>query len=159
MLLTCGATTLSIMTFSINTLSIKNLVLTFCRNDPQHSNTLTFCWVSRFMYCFAECHYAECRYAECPGVAGNCSAIANLRKRLKIFKWNLEFFLKTKYKLYCCAIWAGRPQSKIAPGCDFGRLNRTCKQILSNTGPVKTAPLREMADSIDACKCYFRERS
>ncbi len=39
-------------------------------NDTQHSNTLPLCsmslwWMSRFIYCYAECHSAECRYAEC----------------------------------------------------------------------------------------------
>ncbi len=54
-----GATTLSIMTFSITTLSIMGLVTTLAINDTQHNSI--------------ECHYAECRdylnadcrFAEC----------------------------------------------------------------------------------------------
>ena len=39
-------------------------------NDTQHNNTLPLCWmflcwVSRFIYLYAECHYAECHYSEC----------------------------------------------------------------------------------------------
>ncbi len=26
---------------------------------------MSLCWVSQFIYCYAECHFAECRYAEC----------------------------------------------------------------------------------------------
>ncbi len=31
----------------------------------QHDDTLQLCWVSLFIYYYAECPYAECRYTEC----------------------------------------------------------------------------------------------
>jgi hypothetical protein len=34
-------------------------------NDTERNNALPFCWLSRFIDCYAECHYAECHYAEC----------------------------------------------------------------------------------------------
>ncbi len=75
-----GAKTLSTVTFSITTLIIEGLFVTFSKNDlfvtlsindTRHSNTLSLSWVSRFVCCYSECHYAdchhaECRYAECP---------------------------------------------------------------------------------------------
>ncbi len=27
---------------------------------------VSLCWMSHFIYCYAECHYAECRVANCP---------------------------------------------------------------------------------------------
>ncbi len=47
-----GATTLRIMTLSKTTFSI---------NDPRQNNALPSCWVSYFVYYYAEFHYAECR--------------------------------------------------------------------------------------------------
>ncbi len=49
-----GATTLSIMTFSIETLSRKGLYATLSINDMEHKNTLpsyrlSLCWVTRFI--------------------------------------------------------------------------------------------------------------
>ncbi len=46
------------------------LSITDSINDTQHNNAmllgwLSSCWVSHFIYCYAECHYTECRYAEC----------------------------------------------------------------------------------------------
>ncbi len=38
-----GATTLSIMVFSITTFGIRGLFATLSINDAQHSNTLPFC--------------------------------------------------------------------------------------------------------------------
>ncbi len=57
--------TFSIMPLSITTLSIKGLHVTFIINYTQRNNALPLCWVSSFIYRFAECHYAECHYAEC----------------------------------------------------------------------------------------------
>ncbi len=42
------------------TLSTKGLFATLSINDTQHSSTLQLCWVSCFIYCYAQCHYAEC---------------------------------------------------------------------------------------------------
>ncbi len=50
-------------------------------DDSQHNNNLSLCWVSLFIYCYAECrsaychkqalyaqcHYADCHYTDCPG--------------------------------------------------------------------------------------------
>ncbi len=57
-----GATTLSITTlntrtFSIMTLNIKGVFVTFSITK------VPICWVSWFCYCYAECRYAECRSA------------------------------------------------------------------------------------------------
>ncbi len=64
----CGATTLSITTFSIMTPSKEGFYVKLCRSDTQHDNYLGF---------FAECtilfiimlnvFFAEYRYAECRG--------------------------------------------------------------------------------------------
>jgi len=77
-----GATALSKTTFIITTLSIKGLFEKFSLIDIQHKNiqhnntlplySISLCWVSLFIYCYAECHYAVCRYddwrnAECRG--------------------------------------------------------------------------------------------
>jgi hypothetical protein len=61
-----GATTISIMTFSITTHSIKGLFGTHIINGTQHSNNqyrVPLRWVLHFIYCYAECRYAECHYA------------------------------------------------------------------------------------------------
>jgi hypothetical protein len=55
--------TLSQTTFSIMTLCIKAFFATL--RNIQHIINLLVCWVSFFIYCYAECLYAECRYAEC----------------------------------------------------------------------------------------------
>ncbi len=60
-----GATTLSITTFSIVTLSVKGMSLTLDINVTQHYNALPLCsvylcLVSHFVYWYAECHFAEC---------------------------------------------------------------------------------------------------
>jgi hypothetical protein len=37
-------------------------------NNTQHSNSLYWvplCWVSHFIYCYAECRYTVCHYTEC----------------------------------------------------------------------------------------------
>jgi hypothetical protein len=42
--------------------------MTFSIADVQHKNTpyrVHLCWVSRFIYYYAEYQYAECHYAEC----------------------------------------------------------------------------------------------
>ncbi len=60
-----GATTLSLMTLNImGSFTTRNI------NDTQHKQSelqyyVTLYWVSRFFYCYAECHYAGCRYGEC----------------------------------------------------------------------------------------------
>ncbi len=43
-------------------------------NDTQHNLiTLPLCWMSRFIYCYAESRYAECRGASwCPYWSFNC---------------------------------------------------------------------------------------
>jgi hypothetical protein len=51
----------------------KGLISDTQHNDTQHNNALLLCWVSNFIYYYAECHYveclyAECRYAECCGI-------------------------------------------------------------------------------------------
>ncbi len=63
-----GATTLGITTLSIMTVSIRSFYLTVSIKDTQHSSALllclvSLCWVSHFIYYYAECHYAECRSA------------------------------------------------------------------------------------------------
>ncbi len=60
------------MTFSITTLSIRSSYVTLGISDSQHKRPLALplCWVSHFIFYYAECHYAERRYAEC------CSAIS-----------------------------------------------------------------------------------
>jgi hypothetical protein len=67
-----GATTLSIMTLSITTLSMRIFHVTLSICDSQHKRHsalllgwVSLCWVSHFIYYYAERHYAECRYAEC----------------------------------------------------------------------------------------------
>jgi len=35
------------------------------RHDTQHSKTVPLCQVSRYIYCYAECHFADYHYAEC----------------------------------------------------------------------------------------------
>jgi hypothetical protein len=45
------------------TLSIK----TFSINNTQHNSRLSVIMLSRFIYCYAKCHYAERHYAECHG--------------------------------------------------------------------------------------------
>ncbi len=76
-------TTFSIRTFSITTFSIKGLYVTLSIRgasisdelsifDLQHKNAMllswgSFCWLSRFIHYYAECHYNECCYAECRG--------------------------------------------------------------------------------------------
>ena len=55
------------MTLSTNDIAQTMLSI----SDTQHNNILILCWVSHFIYCYAECHYAaclfaECHYAECP---------------------------------------------------------------------------------------------
>ncbi len=74
---TFSITTFSIMTFSIMTLSIKDVFEGFeglSINDIQHCHTqhnrtswMSLGWMSRFIYCYAECYYAEFHYAECCG--------------------------------------------------------------------------------------------
>jgi len=44
------------MTLIITTLSISG---------AHYSNDLPLFWVSRLIYCYAECRYDECHYAEC----------------------------------------------------------------------------------------------
>jgi len=44
--------------------------LTLSQSDTLHNYPLSFwwvssCWVSHFIYCYAECHYGECHYGEC----------------------------------------------------------------------------------------------
>jgi hypothetical protein len=59
---------LSLMTFSITTLSITDLFATFSKYYAEHNNPLylvSLCSVLRFIYFCAKCHYAECHYAEC----------------------------------------------------------------------------------------------
>ncbi len=79
-----GTMALSTTTFSITILSIMSFKVTRSisdsqHNDTKHNNVLLLCWVSHFIYCYAECgilftvmlsvafiyYYAECRYAEC----------------------------------------------------------------------------------------------
>jgi len=73
--LSTGATTLSIMKFSLTTLSIKGLYVTSSISETQNGSALKLCWVSscwvlHFIHFYSECHfdeyhYAECRSAEC----------------------------------------------------------------------------------------------
>ncbi len=56
--MTLSITTFSITTFSTTTLSTMGSFVTLSLTTPP------FSWVSRLIYCYAECHYAECRYAE-----------------------------------------------------------------------------------------------
>ncbi len=63
-----GATTLSMMTFSIMALSIMGLFTTLGINDIEHNNTaIMMSAVKLCVNCYAERHYAECRYVECRG--------------------------------------------------------------------------------------------
>ena len=60
------------VTLSMMKLIIKWLFVTVNINDTQQNNDLILCWVSCFIFCYAECPYAECpydecRYAECRG--------------------------------------------------------------------------------------------
>ncbi len=64
-----GATTFSIMTFSITTLDIIGLVEKLSKNDThhkwRHNNALPLCWMSlcwvlHFIYCYAECWVFWC---------------------------------------------------------------------------------------------------
>jgi hypothetical protein len=52
---------LSIMTFSITTLSIKGLFTTHSMIDTQPNNTIPLYMSVKFY--LSHCHYAECRYA------------------------------------------------------------------------------------------------
>jgi hypothetical protein len=98
-----GAMTFSIMTFSIMTfsimtfnkmaLSIKSLLVTFSNNEIQHNKTLPKCWVSHFIYCYAERNYVECRYAECCGALKNKFYIINLTAWL-IDWWSLPSYMQ-----------------------------------------------------------------
>jgi hypothetical protein len=54
------------------TLSTKGLFVTLSIKETRQIKTfsitnLSLCWESRFIYCYAECHYPECHYAECRG--------------------------------------------------------------------------------------------
>ncbi len=59
-----GATTVSIMTFSITTLSNKGLICGNWHNSIECRYGDWHCAKSRFFNCYAECHHAECCYAE-----------------------------------------------------------------------------------------------
>ncbi len=66
---------LSLTTFSIMTLCLKCLLVTLSINDAQHNNK-AICWVSLFIYFYAECHYAKFHYSESRGAkTGNCSFV------------------------------------------------------------------------------------
>jgi hypothetical protein len=39
--------------------------VTLSINESQNNSVLPLCWVSPFVYYYAEFHYADCRYAEC----------------------------------------------------------------------------------------------
>jgi len=41
--------------FGATTLSIRGLFVTVSINDTEHNNALLLCWVSHFIYYFAEC--------------------------------------------------------------------------------------------------------
>jgi hypothetical protein len=63
-----------------NDTQLKQLFVTLTINYFQHNKTLykVPLWsVSRFIYCYAECHYAEFCYAECRGA---CKTAARLRQ-------------------------------------------------------------------------------
>jgi hypothetical protein len=62
-----GATTFSIMTFSIITLNIKELIATLGIKDIYHNGTMLSVILLSivFTYCYAMCHNAEHRYAKC----------------------------------------------------------------------------------------------
>ncbi len=73
----CCTTTLSIMTFSLPTLTIKGSYVTVSMNDTQHNNALPLCWESfllcRVTFCcccsvffvntFWRQNFAECKIA------------------------------------------------------------------------------------------------
>ncbi len=61
-----GATTLSITTFRITTLSIIGLFATLSISDAHFSNIERLYAECPVYYCYAECRYADCHYAECP---------------------------------------------------------------------------------------------
>ncbi len=59
------------MTFSVTTLSKKGLFTILSLRDTQHKRHSALCCASRFIFCYAECHYVEycngeCHYAEGP---------------------------------------------------------------------------------------------
>ncbi len=59
-------------------------------SDSRHNNALQLCWVSNFIYYFAEyryadCRYAECRYAECRDTV-SYNKIRKLQTRAQCYK-------------------------------------------------------------------------
>jgi len=96
-----GAATLSITILSITTLSIKGLHVTLSISDTQHNNALPLCWVllcwvSRFIYYYAEFLYAECRGAEL--------SIRSFDQQ-NIYGQKLDFVIILKRKnINCCII-------------------------------------------------------
>ncbi len=61
------------MTFNIITIALR-VYLRHYIDGIQHNGTrdrVSLCWVSRFIYYFAECRYAQFRYAECRGATSS----------------------------------------------------------------------------------------
>ncbi len=57
------------------------------------NNNLTLCWVSRFIYGYAECLYAECRYAEGRGAQKLAYFVEELIVKMFYFIDNTIFSL------------------------------------------------------------------
>jgi hypothetical protein len=69
-------------------------------DDSQHNNNLSLCWVSLFIYCYAECrsaechiqalyaqcHYADCHYTECPGANKTIITLSQYPKQILMVK-------------------------------------------------------------------------
>jgi hypothetical protein len=86
-------------TFSIMTLSIKGLLETLSITEL-HAVPLCWvlwCWLSRFIYYYAECHYAECRGAAL-GLRQHCFPVSKSWNRFEIGPCHRTFFPK-KMKL------------------------------------------------------------
>ena len=80
-----GATTVSIMTFSITTLSI-----TIKNRDTQYCYAECHTWSVSQKAHYSECRFAECRYAECLGAEKSALSLNCLGDLVKYFGANLN---------------------------------------------------------------------
>jgi hypothetical protein len=73
------------------------------KSDAQHNNALPLCWVSHFIYCYAECHYAEYRYAECHYAECHGAKLTDWGKHARLLQYGINYNRKKSFTVQATA--------------------------------------------------------
>ncbi len=68
--------------------------MTLSKSDTQHNNALPLCWVSHFIYCYAECHYAECHSAWCRYAESRGAKLTDWGKHARLLEYGINYKIR-----------------------------------------------------------------